>query len=630
MSYLRPSAFAMLLWLAGSAAATERPITADGGNGFDSPAVAAFIDSLFPAQLAEHRVPGGVIVIVHADSIALARGYGYADVAQQRPVDPATTLFRVASLAKLFTTVAILQLGEQGRLNLRSDIAPYLGDLQIRRRFDAPVTLAQILTHTSGFENSDIGDAARSADEVIPLADFVANRMTQQTLPPGQFMLYSNHAFTLGGYIIQQISGLPYAEYMQHHVLNPLQMRHSSFVQPLPAVLQPHLATGYAGKDTGFVALPLDFSNVVPADGLLASGLDMAHFMIACLNQGRFDGAQVLSPAMLDTMLQQQFTYHPRLPGRAFGFVEDYIAGDPRLRLLRHTGGQLGFTCELILYPAERLGIFIALNRRLSRVRSAIVGQFARRFYPVVPDTAAPQPPLEFADRASRFTGDYRFIGYVRGTIEKLAQFAGGGIYPVRATQDGTLSLWSDELVEVGPRLFRWRDRGGYIAFGEVADGTISHFFSEGQAFERLHWHQSQRLHQVAFGIMNLLFLSVLAWPVLRRRRPDGAYGGWLRVARPLALLVAVLALALTAGLLIEINRAMAAGGFDYGFGPAMRVLLSLPYLIAALALLLPIFAILAWRRNAWTRAGRIHYSLIALTSLGFGGFMLYWNILQL
>ena len=188
----------------------------------------AFFDAFVTAGMAAHTLPGVTVAVVADGAPVFLRGYGYADRERSIPVDPATTLFDVGSVAKLFTFTAVMQLVEQGRLDLHADVNRYLTRFQVPATFPEPVTAAHLLTHTGGFDEWDIGAAARTSAEVLPVCEYLARRLPPRIRPPGEIIAYSNHGTALAGCLVEEISGMPFADYIKRHIFAPLDMTRSS------------------------------------------------------------------------------------------------------------------------------------------------------------------------------------------------------------------------------------------------------------------------------------------------------------------------------------------------------------------------------------------------------------------
>jgi CubicO group peptidase (beta-lactamase class C family) len=225
-----------------------------------------------------HKGPGAVVVVVKRDAEVFARGYGFADISARRPFTADATLVRPGSISKLFTGIAVMQLVDAGKLDLDRDVNGYIDFVISTPEGGVPVTLRRLLTHRAGFEEHIKGLFSNNRDPE-PLGRWLAEGLPQRLFPKGDVEAYSNYGFALAGYIVERLSGEPFADYMQRHILDPLGMRHSTFRQPLPDDLAPLIAKGYRRSD----APPLKFFEtiVAPAGGLSATGTDMGRFIRA-------------------------------------------------------------------------------------------------------------------------------------------------------------------------------------------------------------------------------------------------------------------------------------------------------------------------------------------------------------
>src|SRR2546425_9514377 len=200
-----------------------------------------FLDALIPSQLQNRDIAGAVVSVVKDGQVLFAKGYGYADVEAKRPVLPDQTLFRPGSISKLFTATAVMQLVEQGKLDLDRDVNDYL-DFPIPKTYEEPITLRQLLTHTSGFEETLKNLFVAHESDMKPLRTYLVNQMPARIFPPGKVPSYSNYGFTLAGYIVERVSGERFERYLENHILKPLRMTNSTFDQPLPPALAPQIS----------------------------------------------------------------------------------------------------------------------------------------------------------------------------------------------------------------------------------------------------------------------------------------------------------------------------------------------------------------------------------------------------
>jgi CubicO group peptidase (beta-lactamase class C family) len=332
-----------------------------GSGPTDPQEVKGFIDPLMNGLMADYHIPGGAIVIVKDGQLLFAKGYGYADVERQIPATSDGSLFRVGSISKVFTWTAVMQLAEQGKLDLNANVNSYLSHFQIPATFPEPITLAHLMTYTAGFEEQ-MGNGAvyTTQGNYLPLEDFLADKMPARIFPPGQVVAYSNYGTALAGGIVAEVSGEPFEEYVQNHILGPLAMEHSSFLQPLPAELAQDAAVGYGVDDAGIPhAQTFEYLNVRPAGALSATASDMAHFMIAHLQDGLYGENHILQAASAQDMRRQHYVFDESLPGMTRGFAEDYHNG---IHFVLHSGTTNLSSSLLALLPDQNLGVFVTFN----------------------------------------------------------------------------------------------------------------------------------------------------------------------------------------------------------------------------------------------------------------------------
>jgi CubicO group peptidase (beta-lactamase class C family) len=341
--------------------------------------VDAWLDGLIPRALQAGDIAGGVVVIVKDGEILTERGFGYADVAAKVAVDPRTTVFRPGSISKTFTWTAVMQLVEQGKLDLDADINRYL-DFSIPAYDGQPMTMRNVMTHTSGFEEK-IKDIVGSKS-APSLESYVKDWIPRRIFPPGVVPAYSNYASTLAGYVVERVSGEPFDNYIDSHVLGPLGMTQSTFRQPAPARLQPLLSKGYVRASEP--AQYFEYMGPAPAGSLSATGHDMAKFMIAHLQNGAYGNERILAQETAIQMHAIQPKVYPALHGMALGFYEHSRNGH---RVIAHNGGTQFFHSDMHLFLDDGVGVFISLNSpgvdgAASGLHEALFHGFADRYFP--------------------------------------------------------------------------------------------------------------------------------------------------------------------------------------------------------------------------------------------------------
>ncbi|MBD2307764.1 serine hydrolase [Chroococcidiopsis sp. FACHB-1243] len=620
----------------------EQPVSpAPGAPGLNDPReFEAFVDKFFQEEMSKTHIPGGAISVVRDGKVFFAKGYGYANVEQKIPVAADKTLFRVASLSKLFTATAAMQLYERGMLQLDEDVNQYLIDFQLKNPYPEPVKVAQLMTHTDGTSQRRIGLAARSAQEIQPLGDYLAARMPPIFWPPGKLYNYSSHSTALLGYLVQKISGLPFAEYIDKNIFQPLSMPRSAFVQPPPLSLAKDLAVGYQYQNGNFKPVPYLYLNIAPAASLQTTAIDMAHFAIAHLQLGRYENARILKPDTVRLMHQTHFTQHPLLPGTAYEFHERLENG---IRSLTHLGSLRGYSSSLTLLNDQNIGIFTATNS-FSGIHEKFLSQFFDRYFPVI--TPARKQPLSLnEEQLNRFAGIYRDLEYPRDTFAKVS--APFKHIKIEKGDNGTLLVRSPSLfflgnapkiglIPVEPLLFQRANDEAFTGFGEDSSGRIAFAFNPIfpviGTFERIHWYETVWVQLGIVGFCAVMFLSAaIIYPILpliRRWR-----GKQFRVERRLSQAWILAGLIGTLNLVFLIGFPLSLWLYGvwklvYGVPVVAIAFLCIPLLTTVLTLGLFIFTAVAWRNNYWSLMRRAHYSFITLAALMFIPFLTYWNFL--
>ena len=538
------------------AAAVPPAKTAAAPVALDAKDLEAWMDGYLPYALERARIPGAVVVIVKDGEVVLQKGYGFADVAKRAPVLPETTLFRPGSVSKLFTWTAVMQQVEAGKIDLDKDVNAYL-DFKIPPYEGKPITMRNIMTHTAGFEESIRHLISSDPGAVMALKQQMPLALPGRVFAPGTTPAYSNYATALAGYIVERVSGEPFDNYIENHIFTPLGMTHSTFRQPLPARLAPHMSKGYS--DITQKPEPFEIVVPAPAGSLSASGADMGKFMIAHLN----DGAGLMKPETARMMHDFKAPGVGPLNSMALGFYEQWVNGR---RAIAHGGDTVWFHSYLWLFPDADIGLYISMNSPgkagdAGAVRSALFHNFADRYLPGTEKPGTVDAKTAAA-HAQMMVGNYVSS---RGSFTNFASLFGLlGQATISLTEDGKITLpaldglgaGARDWVEVEP--FVWRDTGtGERLAAEVKDGRVMRWsidagspfmvFEPAPAGVNAAWLNPALIF--AFGI---ILLAALAWPVraLVRRsfKADFALEGKARRAYRLSRIFAWLAIGALAG----------------------------------------------------------------------------------
>lgn len=609
----------------------------------DARELEAFLDPIFSEQMKAMHIPAAVFVFVKDGQIFFEKGYGLADIDAKKPVVPNKTLFQIGSITKLFTATAVMQLVEQNKLDVQADVNQYLTKFQIKDRFAAPVTLHHLLTHTGGFDERFIGTMSKNPMAQKTIGDYLAERMPPRVMPSGEAVNYSNHGMTLAGHLVEQASGLSYEQYVTENILQPLEMHHTkvSLNSPNKSPAQ-DLAVAYDYRHENFYPIPASYyGHIAPAGSIIATSTDMAHFMIAHLQRGRFGDKSILSERTIDEMHRQQFTHHPKFSGWTYGFPEESRNGR---RLLTHGGGARGYVALLVLLPEENAGFFIACNTANSGLQDVVFDKLIERYYPNENPSLTIPPGVSVEEgnpeHLSKLTGSYRYVRYSRRSLEKI--LAVMQQVEVTLQENGKLSLDGFGsapilLTMIEPFLFRRDDGKGLISFRQDEQGRITHLFlaeTFADAYEKLDWYESAQTQTIFAASFALTFLSAvtvwLATIMLKRFRLKELRRTDRKKARILASLTSLLNLIFLVGFPITFlsNQSGGIPEFFFGLSQSTYALLCLPIVTTVLTCLAFYFVLNAWRKRQFTNQGIIYYAVVVLVNLAFIPYLLYWNLL--
>ena len=628
-------AAALALLVGGIASAADRdapatpasPPAASAASTLTASDLEAFLDGLLPVQLAHEDIAGTVVVVVKDGRVLFGKGYGYADVEKKKPVSVDDTLFRPGSISKLFTWTSVMQLVEQGKLDLDRDVNEYL-DFKVPATFSKPVTLRDIMTHTPGFEEV-IRDlfVGKSEDLKPGLGGYLKTHLPKRVFPPGTTPAYSNYATALAGYIVERVSGRPFDDYVEENIFRPLGMTHSTFRQPLPADLAPLMSKGY--RLASDEPKPYELVAAFPAGSLAASGADMAKFMMAHLADGRLGDRQILRPETARLMHGRQRGLSDALNAMCLGFYEETRNG---VRIIGHAGDTEAFHSDLHLVPSANLGFFISYNspgRADYSTRSLVWESFLDRYFPYKTPAAAGSASAAADNRAvagsylSSRRSDSSFLRILYVLIETQVAVDKDGQLVVSDIKDynGKPKKWES----IAPMTYREVGGKDLLAFAKDSAGQPEMVFNFPVATGmRPKWYEDRSLLlPVAIATAVLLLLTILLWPIgamvrrhYRRRieLPDGERR--LRLWARLACLIDVLAIVVF-GIIVSVGFQKITM-FSAPLDPWLRLAQGLVIVGLVGTLVALVNAALAWgsgARGVWSKIGE---TLIALACLGF------------
>ncbi|SMP69292.1 serine hydrolase domain-containing protein [Anoxynatronum buryatiense] len=612
-----------------------------------------FLDDVIQREMEAHHIPNLSVAVVHNGSALTAKGYGFTDLETNTAVDPEKSLFRIGSTSKLFAWTAVMQLVEQGKLDLDTDINEYL-DFEIPNRLErrwhqekaGPITLRHFMAHTPGFEDYMTAVFSISEDSLKPLSQQVRENRPARVFLPGEVTAYSNYGVSLAGYVVQMVSGMPFEEYVEKHIFKPLGMGNSTFRQPVPEAMTQQTAKPYRYVNGEYVAADFEFVSG-PAGGMSSSAYDMARFMLAYLQGGQGVEGQILQEETIDQIFGETTTPHPQLDGMAHGFIKATINGR---EVFHHPGGTMLYDTGLYLIPEENIGFFISHSGGSALVNNTIFLQLMDRYFPWESQIDL-KTPEGMADRAAGYRGEYYQNRRSFTDTDAVLSLIFGRIQ-VTTDETGHLLVTNmgetHRFVEMEPGVYRnFQERhaqkhGGdfhTIVFGTDSLGKTMLITSGPMSYSRAAWYESIG-PTLAILMSSLLVIigSLAFWGgqsltgkfrKSKGLKPVAASGSrWAkRAAVALGLLVFVFLLGV-----------MAAGDIDpvyqlpqeaYTLPSQLSVMMdaTIPYVIVALAAVVLFQAVGSWKKGYWKTVGRIHFTLFALASGALSWLFIFWNI---
>ncbi|MCU5474046.1 serine hydrolase [Bacillus paranthracis] len=444
-----------------SKAETVEPITLNPKD------VEAFTNKVIPEKMKKENAAGVALVVVKDNQILFQKGFGFSDKEKNTPIDPKKTVFRLASISKVFTASAVMQLVEQGKIDLNKDIVNYMGGLKYQNNMGEPVTMEHLLTHTTGFDYVDPRpeDIHYQENDYTMLKDYVEDNMPTVVRKPGDTYTYDNFASMLQGYIVQNLTNTPFYKYMAKNIFYPLEMHNSSFV--MTNFIKEKLATGYDAKGNVipfYQTRPTD----MPQGSMFSTGSDVANFMIAQLNDGKFKNNQILQKETVEDMQKTKFALHPKYPNMTYGF-EFFSPQSHNGQYVFGKGGNIpGFSSLMWLIPEHKIGVFVVTNKDSSALPVEVFDDFMDQYFP---DKTKPEYLKPNEEELKKFEGVYRDLRLKN--LMSHVNISEGKLYV------SDKAYGKQELKQIDPLLFE-DEKGNYMAFKLHKDGTVK---------EMIHWN---------------------------------------------------------------------------------------------------------------------------------------------
>jgi len=597
-------------------------------------ALETYVDGVALSLQRGHNLAALSMAVVKDDALWLAKGYGQADLADARALQPDNTLFRIGSVSKTFIWTAVMMLVERGQLDLDADVNSYLKTVRIAQAFGTPVTMRHLMHHRAGFEDS-LQLFAVADDDPRTLAELLTQQQPQRVYAPGLRTSYSNWGAALAAQIVEDVSGQAYGDFLRLEILEPLAMHATLWTAPakLTTAQRTDLASGYK-TEAGALGLQgyMQLGAYWPAGGIASTANDMARWMRLHLNGGELEGIRLLRAQTHAQMWTRAYDDRIGAPDLAHGFQDRTFRG---LRVLGHGGATAAFLSNMVLVPELRLGVFVSQNSAQTRLA---IGQLPELIIDHLRGGAyQARLAVEASDPGAlaEVAGTYLQNRRVFSTFAALFGLDASASVAVRSAD--TLILTMGDEVKQYQRVGKERD------LFEAADAARIAFVREGGRVVALAdssgVHTLEKVGPLAapmtlFGALLaalLLACSTLLGFCWRLGR-GAAYGAGIAagLAATVSLLASlcVLGFAVVTGLLIislsSLDLSTMAANYP---NQAMLHLHYGGWVIAAAALAMLLALWPAWVADGWGLWRRMHFGLFTLILALAAGLLWHWRV---
>lgn len=448
------------------------------------------VESAVAQCMVDNDLPGAAVVIVRAGKTIYKKGFGRANVELGTDVDPDKTIFRIGSISKALTLLTLTRQIDQGRIKMDDDVEKYFQGLKNPHEFKKPVTIENLLTHTSGFDQ--IGGRDRQVREFAKtlaerkalrpaLADYLRENRLRRVSPAGEYYRYDTYGSSLAGAILEKVVGKPFPDAIREEMFLPLGMERT-FVE-VDDDHQSDLAMGYERHGDRNLPQPYEVYVTTPASSIDATPADMGRLLEALTSDGANSTGRFLSAETATKVLKPQFRPHPEFLGTTHGLHESEDASGEfsvAIRSVDHGGTMQGFSTLMTVLPEHKLGVFLAINR--SGGRNPLSGAVMRAVVKNLPITNKRKPfmlPARVKTRElGEYVGDYYYGVFCHdGSPEDFAAGAWRRGSPRSVEQNsGALSIGDEEFLPRGDDVFVRTDGQQMIVFGRDQAGHVSHF----------------------------------------------------------------------------------------------------------------------------------------------------------
>jgi CubicO group peptidase (beta-lactamase class C family) len=605
----------------------------------------AFVDGVVQQVMAQEHIAGVAVSIVQDGALVLKKGYGFADVASGRRVDPDRTLFRIGSITKTFTWLAVREAVEAKQLDLEGVVNQFLPpELQLPvESFTEPIRLRHLMTHSAGFEDRMFGHLFETDPaEVRPLADYLRMERPRRVREPGRLHSYSNYGVGLVGAMLEHVRGHRWQDLIEADILGPLEMRNTTvrepypprddLPEPMPAELERNLSKGY--RWTRAVHQPQAFeyiTHIGPAGVISSTAGDMARYMVMLLDDEVWANTGTIPDSGASRFAPPASAFPPSVGNWYGGFLQGRVPGG--FASIGHDGGSLLFFSSMLLMPELRLGVFITTNTQGgARLSNVFPSRIVARFYAEPAGQPGERPASRVAPSASRYNGFY---------LQTRRPYGGLGAFVfrllarrVRVDADGSVVMALSGL----PGRFVPTDEPDVLENVERQTMQASRVRYEGDRVARIEtpsmaYERVEALRQppvLVFSAALVVLFSIGSLARLRMRRST-VQTRVIRMASPVRVITSLVWL--TAAVMFGVFAAAALADEStllYDWPPLPLVTFSALALVATVLTAVMVACLPPmWRETEWTRARKVVYTATTLVFASFGSLLGWWGALQ-
>ncbi|CAN5516926.1 serine hydrolase domain-containing protein [soil metagenome] len=610
----------------------------------------AYVDGVVKDAMDREHIAGVTVAVIQDGQVVLKKGYGFASLSPARKVNPDTTLFRVGSISKTFTWIALMKEVEADRIRLGQPINLYLPEqLQVKDQgFHTPIRVRNLLDHSAGFEDRMLGHLfEKNLARERPLAAYLRQERPRRVRTPGEMSSYSNYGAALAGEAVSYVTGKPYERLIEEEILLPLGMNHTTFREaretvaglpaPMPVALRGDISQGYRWTPAGFGVRPYEYiGHIAPAGGASSTAGDMARYMQMLLNGGSLDGAVIFGPRAAKAFATTLRPVAPGINGWRHGFMEYALPGGHTG--FGHNGETLSFVSNMVVVPDLKLGVFIAANTESGGGLTGRLGQrIVQQFY-AAPEVFSRPGVADLVSHRDLYEGHYLGSRRAYRGLESLVGRVIRGL-DVSVTDDGRLvtkqfgdaRAWVPEG-KAGSGRFIAANGTERLVFA-ISDGRARRITDwGGQVFERAgFWNRPQIL--ILLTVLTALAATTTLGAVLLRNRREFRETGIQSRASLIQNIQGVLWLTSLCLFGLWYSKSGDAALVMYNWPGPTLVIASACAFVAALMTLGTVLIVPAiWRGgrrvDSWTQARKAGFTFTVLVYTAFSVVLGIWGAL--